>query len=104
MILRLRYTLRSYRGIALARALWHRHVRRYEAEVCKQCGRPIELVWWCSDDRLWELVTGNQKPKGKEPAGGTWCIPCFDRKAQKVGAGWIEWAPLNLRHLGWPPR
>jgi hypothetical protein len=96
---RLRYTFRSFRGVALLRALWHGHVRRYDAEICHKCGRPVGLVWWCHDDLLWEKVTGKPKPFGsRESAGGIFCITCFDHAARKV-CGWIEWAPLNLRHL-----
>jgi hypothetical protein len=94
----MRYTLRKFRGTALLRALWHRHVLRYDYEVCEHCGRPVRHVWWCHDDKLWEQITGNAKPSGRESAAGIWCITCFDREAKKLG--WIEWAPLNLRHLG----
>lgn len=76
---------------------WQR-IRRYDSEICSQCGRPVGLVWWCSDNFLWEAVTGHEKPPGKEPAAGIWCISCFDRAASKV-CPWIEWAPLNQRHL-----
>lgn len=68
-------------------------------EKCEKCGGPIDLVWWCSDEFLWEAVTGNRRPSGtREPAAGTWCVQCFDLAARDL-CGWIEWSPVNLRHL-----
>jgi hypothetical protein len=82
-----------------ARALYWLVIRRWETEICQHCGRPVRLVWWCHDDLLWEKVTGKPKPTGsRESASGILCIRCFDTAAKKV-CGWIEWAPLNLRHL-----
>jgi len=70
-----------------------------EEERCENCGGPVGLVWWCHDDFLWEKVTGKPKPAGsRESAAGHLCISCFDTAARKV-CPWIEWAPLNLRHL-----
>jgi hypothetical protein len=66
--------------------------------VCQCCGRPVREVWWCHDDKLWERVTGNPKPTGRENAAGVWCIRCFNEAASNLG--WIEWAPLNLQQLG----
>ena len=94
----LAYTWRAFSGMARLRAFWHRHVRGYEYEVCQHCGRPVLEVWWCHDDRLWEVVTGREKPSGKEAAGGVWCISCFNSAAQRH-VDWIEWAPVNLQHL-----
>jgi hypothetical protein len=82
----------------LRRFYWQR-IRRHDSEICHSCGRPVGLVWWCFDPGLWERVTGN-RANGQEPASGLRCIPCFDREAREAGAGWIEWAPLNLRHIG----
>lgn len=74
-------------------------VRIHDGEICNECGGAVDLVWWCHDDLLWEVVTGKIKPVGsRESAGGILCIQCFDRKAREV-CPWIEWAPVNLRHL-----
>lgn len=87
-------------GERLRRFYWRR-IRHYETELCHFCGRPVRVVWWCHDDRLWQLVTGHKRI-GREAAAGVRCIPCFDAEAKRSGAGWIEWAPVNLRHLGEP--
>lgn len=92
------YVLSRYSGVPRLRALYWHIVRGWESEVCQQCGRPVRVVWWCHDDRLWELVTGHIKPSGKEAAAGIWCPSCFD-EAARDRAGWVEWAPVNLRHL-----
>lgn len=85
----------------LRRFYWTR-IRRWDSEICQDCGGPVGLVWWCHDDLLWEKVTGNPKPAGsRESAAGVFCINCFDREAKEV-CPWIEWAPLNLRHLQSP--
>lgn len=83
----------------LRRFYWRR-IRRYPAEICQACGRPVRVVWWCHDDYLWNRVTGQRKPLGREPAGGIRCISCFDAELQEVTDTWVEWAPLNLRRLG----
>lgn len=83
-----------------ARAFYWLWVRRWETEICQHCGRPVRLVWWCHDDALWTKVTGNPKPSGRECAAGIWCIWCFDDECRRLRVGWMEWAPLNLRHIG----
>lgn len=99
MIDRLRYVLSRYRGAALSRAFYWVIVRRWETEICRKCGRPVRVVWWCHDDALWAAATGNDKPPGRESAAGIRCIYCFDSEAKDAGADWIEWAPINLRYL-----
>lgn len=69
----------------------------WDGERCQDCGQPYEYVWWCFDPFLWKAVTGHEKPPG-DNAPGLLCIPCFDRRARDLCC-WIEWAPLNLRHL-----
>ncbi len=93
------YTWRKFSGAGRLRAFWHRHIKGYECEVCHHCGCPVETVWWCHDNPLWKAVTGHATPPGSESAAGIWCITCFD-KAAKEHTGWIEWAPVNLQHLG----
>lgn len=99
MIARTRYVFSRYRGAALFRAFYWVVLRRWETEICRKCGRPVRVVWWCFDDALWTAATGHEKPPGREAAGGVRCIPCFDADAKAAGADWIEWAPTNLRHL-----
>lgn len=99
MIQRTRYVLSRYRGIARLRAFYWIIIRRWETEICGKCGRPVRVVWWCHDDALWTAATGNEKPPGRESAGGIRCIICFDKDAKAAGAAWIEWAPVNLRYL-----
>lgn len=82
----------------LRRWYWQR-IRRWDAEICQECGRPVRTVWWCHDDMLWEKVTGKIKPAGsRESASGIMCMDCFDELAREVCV-WIEWAPVNLRHM-----
>lgn len=99
MIARLRYVATRFTGLARLRAFYWCFLRRWETEICQSCGRPVRLVWWCSDDALWTLVTGKPKPAGREAAGGIRCIYCFDAAARAAGVPWIEWAPLNFRYL-----
>lgn len=74
----------------------------WEGERCQECGEPYDYVWWCHDPSLWEAVTGHAKLPG-DNAPGLLCIPCFDRLAKGLCC-WIEWSPLNLRHLERHPR
>ena len=88
--------------LAEGRAFYWMVIRRHDSEICHHCGRPVNTVWWCHDDLLWEKVTGEPKPFGsRESAAGIFCISCFDASAKAV-CPWIEWAPLNLRHLQTP--
>lgn len=105
---RIRYCLGHGRFLSPAarlRATYWSVLRRWETELCQECGRPVRQVWWCSDDRLWERVTGNRRrPRSREPASGIRCIRCFDEAVcEDSEAGWVEWAPVNLRHIGDPP-
>jgi hypothetical protein len=69
---RLRHTVKTWKGLVLIPALYWRHVRRYEFEVCHRCGHPVGLVWRTSDD-LWRQVMGH--------SGGVLCVRCFDQAA-----------------------
>lgn len=99
---RLRYVFKTERfrsRPAQARAFYWVVLRHWETEICTECGRPVRLVWWCHDDFLWTRITGWAKtPGSKEAAAGCLCIYCFDGMARELCA-WIEWAPVNLRHL-----
>jgi hypothetical protein len=101
---RLRYVLARgrFQGWAKARAFYWSVIRRWETEICMKCGRPVRVVWWCHDSALWTRITGNPKPPGSESAAGIWCIYCFDKACRAEKTGWIEWAPLNLFHIGDP--
>jgi len=99
----IRYVWRPvFSPTAKLRALYWLLLRRWETEICQQCGRPVRHVWWCHDTRLWERVTGNRKPPGSEAAAGIWCIRCFDEGVKAIGGIWIEWTPGNLLHFGEP--
>lgn len=80
MITRIRYvfTRKWFPGgpIAQVRAFWHHVVRRYEYELCGQCGRPVGVVWAASD-LLWQRVTGQIE--------AVLCIHCFDDLATSKG-------------------
>lgn len=81
---------------ARLRCFWHVALRRYETEICEECGGPVGLVWWCDDDELWERVTGQAKTLGsREAAGGIWCTPCFDAGSKKLGIV-VRWHPRVL--------
>lgn len=82
------------------RVFYWSKLRRWDSELCDECGRPVNIVWWCHDSFLWERITG-KRGRGQEPAGGLRCIHCFDAAAKEL-CPWIEWAPLNLRHLQSP--
>jgi hypothetical protein len=93
------YTWRKFTGMARVRAFYWRHIRNEDGEICQSCGRPVRVVWWCHDDRLWALATGKSKvPGSAEAAGGISCIPCFTEAAREHVA-WLEWAPVNLQFL-----
>lgn len=63
--------------IARLRAFYYYIIRRYQFEICGQCGRSFPIVWWAIDDETWLRVNGAQN--------GSMCVPCFDRKAQEMG-------------------
>lgn len=92
----IRYALREknyhprHDRLAKLRALYWILVRRWETEICNCCGRPVGVVWWCFDQKLWDHVNGGE--------GGTLCIRCFDRMARPI-IQWLEWMPVNARHL-----
>lgn len=101
----IKYVLRRGRfrsNRARLRAFYWLAFRHWETEICQNCGRPVRQVWWCHDDKLWTRITGNPKPSGRECAAGIWCIRCFDDAAREIDTGWIEWAPINLKHVGDP--
>lgn len=84
-------------GLVHLRRFYWRHIRRWESEICEVCGRPVRVAWWCHDPKLWTRVTGYSRV-GREDAAGIWCIYCFDAATRFMP--WLEWAPINLRHLG----
>jgi hypothetical protein len=54
----------------LHRFYW-RYVRRYDGEICQDCGRPVRVVW-NAPDALWFLVMGGP--------GGILDPVCFAKK------------------------
>lgn len=74
---------KNYTGglAARVRCFWHHVVRGYRYEVCGECGRPVEQVWWAPED-LWLEAMGWE--------GGLLCIPCFDLKLEDR-PGLVRW-------------
>jgi hypothetical protein len=56
----------------------------HETEICSECGRGVNCVWWCDDSALWERVTSW---KG---GGGVCCPRCFERMAERQGVS-LRW-------------
>lgn len=57
---------------ARLRAIWHFGIKRYDYEICMECGRPVGPhtdSWWSADDVLWQEMTGSEH--------GVLCPPCF---------------------------
>lgn len=68
---------------ARARAFWHHVVRGYRYEICRECGRPVGLVWLAPND-LWLAVFGTE--------AGIRCIPCFNAELESRGV-YVSWRP-----------
>jgi hypothetical protein len=76
---------------ARLRAVWHFGIRRYEYEICMECGRPVSrgtgATWWSAPDGLWEIINGGPN--------GVLCMACF--AAGCVDAGyhmhWVAGGP-----------
>ena len=56
----------------------------HETEICSECGRGVNCDWWCTDNALWERVTG------EADGGGVCCPRCFERMAEAKGVG-LRW-------------
>lgn len=81
----LRWTFSHWRGVALLRALWWRHVRRYAYEVCDHCGQPVGRCtgsWWRAPELLWLKVNRSEN--------GVLCPPCFTARADALGLA-VHW-------------
>ena len=85
------YTLwrRNFTGGSLARvrAFWHQVICRYDSEICGECGRRVDPVWW-ADDELWLKVMDN--------GGGLLCLRCFDSALDEQGIA-LRWSPVVIR-------
>jgi ribosomal protein L34E len=71
--------------VARLRALWHVVVRRYDAEICDDCGRPVGRgirSWWHAPDDLWMHINGGY--------AGVLCPACFTERCDAQGI-WIHW-------------
>jgi hypothetical protein len=84
--MRARWTLEVLRSADLPtlgaklRWVYWRHVRRYDSEVCHECGRPVMrgiASWWHAPDELWQEVGG--------PKRGVLCPACFSEWARAKG-------------------
>lgn len=92
---RLRYEARRLRGLEgpavvgvlpeMRRWYW-RFVRRYEYEICNDCGRPVSRsaapTWWAAPDLLWNTIVGSEH--------GVLCMACFTDRADGRGFA-IRW-------------
>ena len=66
---------------------WYwRTIRRYNSEICYDCGKPVEVVWTAANE-LWNKIIGG-------PAG-ILCIRCFDDRCRDEGK-YLRWVPEDL--------
>lgn len=72
---------------ALWRAWWWAFVRRYECEICSECGRPVRHVW-TAPDPVWSSVMPGP--------GGVLCAPCFDVLYERKTGRSLRWVPREL--------
>lgn len=94
-------TLRQLRHPGRARRFYWRHVRRYDGEICHDCGRPVARAvgsWWRATDLLWLRVVRDNRT--------ILCPRCFIARADAHGitgiyfqtvAGWSESTELLPR-------
>jgi hypothetical protein len=68
---------------ATVRCEWWTFVRRYDSELCQDCGRPYYATIWHADDELWRTLTRR---------ANLLCPACFDHRAQRVGL-FLIWRP-----------
>lgn len=81
----LRNTLRTRRGVALARELWTRVICGDNAETCQDCGR--RYILWHASNALYEAIVGHRR--------GLFCPNCFTQKARDAGIR-IFWEPRRI--------
>lgn len=67
----------------LRRFYWQR-IRRYRSEICRDCGRPVRVVWTAPND-AWKRVWGDE--------GSILCIPCFDARYEAKYGVLLRWVP-----------
>lgn len=75
---------------ATLRGVWWWVVRRYEAELCQRCGRPVGLVYH-APDYLWKLATGLPRRPDGEAAPGVLCPQCMDALVEPKIDGYLTW-------------
>lgn len=61
--------------LARLRALYWWLIRRWDAEICGRCGRPVALVFHVPDALWMESCGFDHAP------GGVLCVACFDSLA-----------------------
>lgn len=99
----LRFTLctwrvHHWRDVTWLRALWWRHVIRWETEICNDCGRPVArwiVAWWRADDALWDRLVGDPNV--------VLCPRCFGEIAREQGVP-IRWEAVDDRVTTEPAR
>lgn len=95
---RLRYELRRVRHLRAVgkhrwrvtlRAWYWRFVKRYECEICQDCGCGLDLrygpSYWMADDALWLETVGADS--------GVLCIRCFTIRCSDLGIS-LRWRPF----------
>lgn len=75
---------------AQVRALYWMLIRRYETELCQQCGRPVRVVFH-TPDHIWEAATGRARQPSGEAASGILCPPCVDDLAEPKLGTYLRW-------------
>lgn len=75
---------------ARLRAAWYFGIRRYQYEICMECGRPVSWgtgpTWWSAPDWLWKRIMGGPN--------GVLCMPCFARHVIRAGYG-MHWTMVG---------
>lgn len=70
--------------LARYRRWYWRRVRRYQGELCDDCGGRVRIIWW-APDWMWGQAMGH--------SGGILCPPCFDERMGHPNVFFIKWKP-----------
>lgn len=91
-ILKARWLLREAKfasRAAKARAFYWYLIRRYECEICMDCGRRVGVhtgSWWHADEALWEVIVGDPS--------AVMCPPCFTLRGDDLGIA-VKWVAVE---------